>query len=907
MSNPTVFISYSHKDEHWKDQLIPHLKMLQQVGRLTVWDDRKIDAGEKWYPEIEKAMSEAAVAVCLISSNYLASDFINKEEVPFLLKRCQQYGMHLILVLIHPCLWEEIEWIKEIQMIPRDGKSISEDFAGKENGQFTLVAKRIIKIISDPNYLSPKPPLPKWSPLPEASVYIERLPVTGSELFGRKTELEQLDNTWQENKLNVVSLVAYGGVGKSTLMNQWIQRLAEDNYRGAERVYAWSFYSQGTGERVTSANLFISEALKWFGDPDPTAGSPWDQGQRLANLVRQQKTLLLLDGMEPLQSYLEVERGKVKDPSLAMLLKELARENPGLCLISTREQIPDLEYYDETYLPVNLEQISPEAGRALLRVRGVQGSDAELETTVKQFGSHALAINLLATYLHDMPGHSISSAAKIPDLKTPEAAGKHPRRVMEAFANQFGNGPETELLQLLGLFDRPVDSGPLKILRKKPAIPGLTDHLYKQTQANWQKLLSKLRRYKLLASESEHAIDILDCHPLVREHFGEKLEENNPKAWQEAHSRLYEYYKSLPEKELPNTLEEMEPLFAAVAHGCQAGRHQEALDDVFWPKIRRGNKQYSYHKLGVYGADQSALSNFFEVPWRQPVSGLTDEEKPFVLSWAGFGLRALGRLREAAQPMRASMELHSKRENWKEAALNAGNLSEVNLTIGEVEKAVEAARQSVDFADRSGDFTERIRQQSILADGLFQNGEIEEAEHIFQFIESSYQENISKDSFLPSIYGFRFCSLLLGQGKYREVLTRAGQTLEWAKQVEAQLLTFALDTLSLGRAYYLQASDSSTPHKMRQESEREAEDYLNRAVAGLREDTIIYHVLSLPEQPSTALGEILPAPAATCRKRWKLPSGGRWGCIWQIIIWRRAGWLSPRLRRRLRLRKKRRN
>ena len=29
------------------------------------------------------------------------------------------------------------------------------------------------------------------------------------------------------------------------------------------------------------------------------------------------------------------------------------------------------------------------------------------------------------------------------------------------------------------------------------------------------------------------------------------------------------------------TLEEMAPLFLAVAHGCHAGRHQEALDKVY--------------------------------------------------------------------------------------------------------------------------------------------------------------------------------------------------------------------------------------------------------------------------------------------------------------------------------------
>jgi len=53
MSNPTVFISYSHKDEEWKDRLVSHLGVLQQEGLLDIWEDRRIAAGDDWYDEIE--------------------------------------------------------------------------------------------------------------------------------------------------------------------------------------------------------------------------------------------------------------------------------------------------------------------------------------------------------------------------------------------------------------------------------------------------------------------------------------------------------------------------------------------------------------------------------------------------------------------------------------------------------------------------------------------------------------------------------------------------------------------------------------------------------------------------------------------------------------------------------------
>jgi TIR domain len=102
VDKPIVFISYSHIDEIWKDLLLPQLKTLQQLDRIVVWNDRKIDAGDKWYPEIKEAMEKARIAICLISANYLASDFCLKEEVPFLLQRCEKEGLILIPILIKP-------------------------------------------------------------------------------------------------------------------------------------------------------------------------------------------------------------------------------------------------------------------------------------------------------------------------------------------------------------------------------------------------------------------------------------------------------------------------------------------------------------------------------------------------------------------------------------------------------------------------------------------------------------------------------------------------------------------------------------------------------------------------------------------------------------------------------------
>ena len=825
MGTPTVFISYSHKDERRKDRLRRHLGVLEQQNRIQIWDDRQIDPGGKWFDDIKLVMDRTAVAVCLISPDYLASNFCTKEEIPYLLERRERDGMILIPVHLRPCVWKAVPWLKESQMLPRDGKSVSIHFRTNWDVVSAEVAERIFNILDDPGYLAPAVTVPRWSP-PE-KVDIRRLPVTGAELFGRQKELALLDEAWESDAVNVLSLVGWGGMGKSTLVNKWLELLERDNFRGARRVFAWSFYSQGTGERVTSADQFINEALTWFGEPDPTEVSPWVRGQWLADLVRREKTLLVLDGLEPLQSPLDYDQGKIKDPALAMLLSELARQNRGVCVITTREAVADLEPFADTTRQENLERISAEAGRAVLRVGGVRGTDGELEDATRDFGHHALAVNLLAAYLIEILGHPISSAREIPDLDVSEEEGKHPRRVMAAFERRFGDGPEVELLRMLGLFDRPAESEAIAALRGAPAIPGLTDHMQELSEAGWMRLLNTMRQNRLVAPESGHQPGTPDAHPLVREHFGERLKETSPAAWVEAHGRLYEHYKTQA-PEYPDTIEEMAPLYAAVVHGCQAGRYQKAYDDVYRNRIHRRDEFCSLKKLGAFGAELAALSGLFDAPWRGPMGGLREASKAFVLSHAGSCLRALGRLAEAAEPMQTGLTGLIAQEDWKNAARAAGNLREVYLALGDLPQAIDYARRSVELADRSGDAFQRTSNRTTLADAMNQAGRLAEADSLFRQAEEMQKERQPQFPILYSLQGFRYCDLLLAQGKQQEVRDRAGQTLERASQ-HLGLHSIALDHLSLGRACLLEAQREGRGDFSR------AEEHLEHAVEGLRE------------------------------------------------------------------------
>ncbi len=225
-------------------------------------------------------------------------------------------------------------------------------------------------------------------------ISVARLPVTGSEVFGREEDIAFLDRAWANKDVNLVTIVAWAGVGKSTLVNHWLRRMAAKHYRSAELVFGWSFYRQGTSGGSSSADEFLDAALTWFGDPDPRLGTSWEKGERLAKLVVHRRTLLVLDGLEPLQNPPGPQEGRVREPSLQALLRELAAFNTGLCVITTRMLVTDIADHERTSaLRRDLDELSSDAGAKLLRALGVKGSEAELRSASDEFSGHCLGSN----------------------------------------------------------------------------------------------------------------------------------------------------------------------------------------------------------------------------------------------------------------------------------------------------------------------------------------------------------------------------------------------------------------------------------------------------------------------------------------------------------------------------------
>ncbi len=124
MAQPKIFVSYSHADTKHMDRLLVHLAPLKSAADLEIWTDEQIAGGDAWAPAIDQAISNATLAIFLVTADFLNSDFITRKEVPSLLERRQKEGLRLYPILAKPCAWQAIQWLSAIQIRPTGAKPV---------------------------------------------------------------------------------------------------------------------------------------------------------------------------------------------------------------------------------------------------------------------------------------------------------------------------------------------------------------------------------------------------------------------------------------------------------------------------------------------------------------------------------------------------------------------------------------------------------------------------------------------------------------------------------------------------------------------------------------------------------------------------------------------------------------
>lgn len=625
---------------------------------------------------------------------------------------------------------------------------------------------------------------PKETLVSDPLIKIERLPETPPTLFGRESELKTMDEAWENPGTTVLCLIGFAGSGKSSLVNHWLNAvLRSANVRGAERILGWSFYAGGAGMQEASADSFMDSVFQWLREeahdkrrtPETLKqpGNPWDKGSKLAELLQEKRTLLLLDGFEV-----------INDLAMKSLLKSLAPRNPGLCVITSRRPVEDLKtFVGGPVRELHLTRMSNAAGVRLLTSLGVHGPAREMSQAVEEYRGHPFSLravgNILSEYCHGnvMDRTRLAAGAKLSDVIS---------ELLKSYEAYLGVA-EQELLRMLSVFRGPAPRKALHALRTEPTIEGLTDHVALLSDMDWNAVENRLIKLELVSEgrtaqdrtdrDSDEA-DLLDTHALVREHFSGQLQVMNRPGWIEANNRLFEYYRNQA-PEMPDDFASILPLFRAVVHGCQAERYQETWDEVEWRRIRREDSGFSVVNLGGWSEDLVALTNFFERPWDRPAKQLNRVARAWLLTETAFDLRGLGRLKDAVAPMKEGLRTHKENEDWWAACDAAGNLSELLTLWGDLSGASAAARESIDLAGKAIELAKSAAEiqrakltlatnLATLAEVSHQQGKMEEACREFAQAEELYIANERPEVYahtpikcMHRARGFHFCDFLL--------------------------------------------------------------------------------------------------------------------------------------------------
>src|SRR5579871_6413599 len=142
MAREEIFISYSHRDRRWLEELLITLKPLTRKRKIETWDDTKIGVGSLWKREIATALGRAKIAVLLVSRAFLASEFIAENELPPLLEAARSDGLTIFWIAVGFSLYEETE-IADYQAANNPSRPLNSLSESEADFELVKIAKAV--------------------------------------------------------------------------------------------------------------------------------------------------------------------------------------------------------------------------------------------------------------------------------------------------------------------------------------------------------------------------------------------------------------------------------------------------------------------------------------------------------------------------------------------------------------------------------------------------------------------------------------------------------------------------------------------------------------------------------------------------------------------------------------------
>ena len=552
--------------------------------------------------------------------------------------------------------------------------------------------------------------------------------------FQHRPEIETIRSFWlKEQPLGVLALVGLGGSGKTALLCRFLQELPASGIDVPDipknvklpvpaGVFLWSFYDNPNVE------LFVQALYQFLSSQDAPHQPARDLTYRVIRLIEtmsNRRILLVLDGLELVQegSLSAGGLGLLRDTSLRHLIRRIAQGAAGVAaLITSRFPFPDLQpFASRGFTLVTTDSVDAVTARALLRARGVRGSNRELDILIQEYGSHALTLDHLGTLLKDFFGGRPDRAQELPPMGSAEGDA-----IAEYQASRLGRifnfyeahlpGDELNVLQTLCVFRAPVLISTL-INVFSPASEHQVHSVPRLDEVRVRTCLAKLRSRRLLSFFGSGDRSLCSVHPAIRDHFYRTMGGGAI----EVHAAVRGHFVSLSERPQRSKLlrdeEGLNVLEEFIYHSVRSGDMVGAHEFYEW---RLGG----YGHLGWNLADYSRGLRLSS--WLAEAAGLELESRAGSHPWYD---RALFRL-SLGRPVVAETELYQLWAHWKQRRSQAAQ-----------EKSTESGYGSF-LSDRDEWWWHEVAIRQSIFDALLIQGRLPEAEFLIDNLVTEAGETI---------------------------------------------------------------------------------------------------------------------------------------------------------------------
>jgi tetratricopeptide (TPR) repeat protein len=544
---------------------------------------------------------------------------------------------------------------------------------------------------------------------------------------GREEELKTITDWYKSKDVRIGALIGWGGVGKSALVRKWYDNLEANKIR-PDGIFWWGFYRNAYLEQFLNALLrYVSG-----GQIEPeTIKDTWEKVDRIKEYIGRGAYLIILDGLEQMQRSESGDKfGRMTHRECTELLHYLA-DTPkasGLCLITTRYPLKDLDdWHERGYENLPLVNLSIPDALSTLKKRGVNGSDDDIKEVVKRYKGHALSLTSVAGYLTRYYGGDIKHAPKVEFVLGDKERFKDVNKLLRRYAEKMSDA-ERVFLNIFSLFRQEVTERDFAgVFRKKIEGTGFNDVIVKMSELDFRDLINGLVDWRLISCDEEKKL--YTTHPLIKSYFESDFEKRKKKI---CHKRIYQYFgEHAPQQ--PKTLEEMQPLFEQVYHGCAAGLYDEVFHDVYWEKIHRREEYFITQKLGAWETGLSLAKTFFPEGdlSQMPLVNQTGRQS-WLLNEAGLALKNIGRPKEAEESFLTVIKMYIEEESLAYASVGYRNLADLRFRIGKVEAGLDSVKKALDLAEKAKDDSYIWNSKGYLGWILYLLGKTEEADKDFK-------------------------------------------------------------------------------------------------------------------------------------------------------------------------------